>query len=131
MAPREDRLTRNQAQVLDHLRAANAPMTAYQLLGRMRTARGSVAPPTVYRALRGLEEAGLIRRIETLRAWAPVASASPGVVVICDDCGTVRSVEAPSVLESLHQRLSAEGFAEARQTIEVHGRCGDCNEGMA
>jgi Fe2+ or Zn2+ uptake regulation protein len=53
------------------------------------------------------------------------------VVVICDDCGTVRGVEAPGLLESLHERLAAEGFAEARQTIEVHGRCGDCAEDRA
>jgi Fur family transcriptional regulator, zinc uptake regulator len=112
--------------VLRHLRQANAPLTAYQLLSRMQGERGAVAPPTVYRALQGLEDAGLIRRIETLRAWAPVAAISPGVVVICDDCGTVRSMEAPEVLESLQRSLLAEGFAEARQTIEVHGRCGGC-----
>jgi Fur family transcriptional regulator, zinc uptake regulator len=126
-----DHLTLNQAQVLNHLRTANAPMTAYQLLGRMPSDRGTVAPPTVYRALKGLEDAGLIHRIETLRAWAPVAIVRPGVVVICDDCGTVRGVEAPGLLESLHERLAAEGFADARQTIEVHGRCGDCAEDRA
>ena len=82
MGQSADHLTPNQVQVLNHLRAANAPMTAYQLLGRMHTERGALAPPTVYRALKGLEEAGLIRRIETLRAWAPVAAIRPGVVVI-------------------------------------------------
>jgi Fur family zinc uptake transcriptional regulator len=131
MGQKAEKLTPNQAQVLDHLRVANAPLTAYQLLGRMQTDRGVVAPPTVYRALKGLEEAGLICRIETLRAWAPVVAVNPGVVVICDDCGTVRGVEAPGLLESLHERLAAEGFAEARQTIEVHGRCGDCAEDRA
>jgi Fur family transcriptional regulator, zinc uptake regulator len=130
MGKAADEMTPNQAQVLGFLRKANAPLTAYQLLGRMQTERGAVAPPTVYRALKGLEDAGLIRRIETLRAWAPVASVSPGVVVICDDCGTVRSMRAPDVLESLHRSLAAEGFAEARQTIEVHGRCGGCAEGQ-
>lgn len=126
MKPVAGHLTPNQTQVLAHLRQANAPLTAYQLLGRMQGERGAVAPPTVYRALLGLEDAGLIRRIETLRAWAPVAAISPGVVVICDDCGTVRSRDAPDVLESLHRSLAADGFAEARQTIEVHGRCGGC-----
>jgi Fur family zinc uptake transcriptional regulator len=91
----------------------------------------AVAPPTVYRALKGLEEAGFVHRIESLRAWAAVSSPAPGVVAICDDCGSVRSVEAPSLFESLHHRLAAEGFADARQTIEVHGRCGDCAEGKA
>jgi Fur family zinc uptake transcriptional regulator len=126
MAQATGGLTPNQMQVLAFLRHSDTPLTAYQLLGRMQTERGAVAPPTVYRALRGLEEAGLIRRIETLRAWTPVAAVTPGVTVICDGCGTVRSVQAPDVLESLHRSLAAEGFAEARQTIEVHGRCGGC-----
>lgn len=124
-------LTPNQSQVLAHLRQANAPLTAYQLLGRMQTERGAIAPPTVYRALKGLELAGLVCRVETLRAWTPVAKARPGVVVICDDCGTVRSMAAPDVLETLQRSLAAEGFAKARQTIEVHGRCGGCAEGAA
>ncbi len=124
-------LTPNQAEVLGLLRVANAPMTAYQILARMQGNRGLVAPPTVYRALKALEDAGLIRRIETLRAWALVATVSPGVVAICDDCGTVRAVAAPEVLESLHRSLAAEGFAEERQTIEVHGRCGDCTGARA
>jgi Fur family zinc uptake transcriptional regulator len=119
-------MTRHEAHVLGYLRQASAPLTAYQLLGRMQTHRGAVAPPTVCRALQGLEDAGLIRRIESLRARAPVAAVSPGVAVICDDCGTVRSMEAPEVLESLHRSLAAEGLAEARQTIEVHGRRGGC-----
>jgi Fur family zinc uptake transcriptional regulator len=124
-------LTPNETEVLALLRGANGPMTAYQLLGRMQRKGGVVAPPTVYRALKGLEEAGVVQRIATLRAWAVVTSPVPGVVAICDDCGSVRSVEAPSLFESLHQRLAAEGFAEARQTIEVHGRCGDCTGGQA
>ncbi len=123
-------LTRNETEVLTLLRGANGPMTAYQLLGRMQRNGGAVAPPTVYRALKGLEEAGIVQRIQSLRAWAVVISLTPGVVAICDDCGSVRSVEAPSLFESLHQRLVAEGFAEARQTIEVHGRCGDCAGGQ-
>ena len=122
-----DRATPNQAQVLGHRRAAGAPLTACQLQGRVRTERGkvggAVAQPTIYRTLKGPEDARLIRRIETLHASAQV---SPGVMVICDDCGIVRSVKAPDVLASLHRSLATKGFAEARQTIKVHGRSSSC-----
>lgn len=123
-------LKRNETEVLALLRGANSPMTAYQLLGRMQRNRGAVAPPTVYRALKGLEETGLVQRIETLRAWIARTALAPGVVAICDDCGSVRSLEAPSLFDNLHQHLAAEGFAEARQSIEVHGRCGGCAGGQ-
>jgi Fur family transcriptional regulator, zinc uptake regulator len=124
-------LGRNEAEVLQHLRAAEGPLSAYDIIHLMQTGGRSVAPPTVYRALKALEATGQVRRIETLRSWAAVEAEAgeEGVVVICDDCGTVRSVPVPSLFESLHQSLAAEGFVEGRQTIEVHGRCGDCTEG--
>ncbi|MGL5011569.1 MAG: GNAT family N-acetyltransferase [Paracoccaceae bacterium] len=125
------KLTPNETEVLDVIRSANGPLTAYQILGRMQRSRGAVAPPTVYRALRGLEEAGRVCRIETLRAWAPFSGEASGVVAICDDCGSVRTVETPELFQSLSQSLAAQGFAEARPTIEVHGRCGDCAGGKA
>lgn len=122
-------LTRNETEVLALMRAAATPLSAYQLLSRMQHGDGAVAPATVYRALKGLEDAGLVRRIETLRAWAVVDSDASGVFVICDDCGTVRTVTAPSLFEGLSKSLVAEGFTKERQTVEVHGRCGDCNTG--
>lgn len=85
-----------------------------------------MAPTTIYRALKGLEDAGLVQHLETSRAWAPLSSSAPGVVAICDHCGSVRSVATPELFESLHQSLAAEGFAEAGKLIEVHGRCGVC-----
>lgn len=124
-------LSRNESEVLGHLRNAEGPLTAYELIRRMQVSGRVVAPPTVYRALKGLEDAGQAQRIETLRAWAAVRTDAEGVVVICDDCGTVRSVAAPNLFESLHQSLAAEGFTEGRQTVEVHGRCGDCTGGGA
>jgi Fur family zinc uptake transcriptional regulator len=123
------RFTPNETAVLALLRAANGPMTAYQILGRLSLEGGPVAPPTVYRALKALEAAGAARRIESLRAWTTAAEGSPGVVAICDDCGSVRSVAAPEVFDRLNQSLVAEGFAEARHVVEVHGRCGDCTGG--
>jgi Fur family transcriptional regulator, zinc uptake regulator len=124
-------LTRNETEVLTLLRGANGPMTAYQLLGRMKREGGAVAPPTVYRALKGLEGAGFVKRIDRLRAWAAVTSPAPGVVAICDDRGAVRSVEVPSLFETLPERLADEGPTEMRQRIEVHSRCGDCSDGKA
>ncbi len=119
-------ITRNEAQVLGLLKAANCPLTAYQILGRIPPGDGSTAPPTVYRALKGLEAAGLVRRIATLKAWTIDADGAPAVIAICDDCGSVQSVTAPELFERLSESLAAEGFSEARRIIEVHGRCGEC-----
>jgi Fur family transcriptional regulator, zinc uptake regulator len=122
-------LTPNETAVLGMLRAANGPMTAYQILGRFSQEGSPVAPPTVYRALKGLERSGAARRIESLRAWTPSHLRTSGVVAICHDCGSVCSVEAPQVFHCLSESLAAQGFVEARQVVEVHGRCGDCTGG--
>ena len=88
----------------------DAPMTAYQLLGRMQRNGGAVAPPTVYRALRGLEEAGVVQRIETLRAWAVVLRPCGGVAI----CGRLR-VRA--------QRRSAEPVLKVSISASPPGLC--------
>ena len=52
-------LTANQRVVLDELRTGGRPLTAYQLLDRLRV-HGFQAPPTVYRALERLLALGLV-----------------------------------------------------------------------
>ena len=41
----------NDAMVFDIIRAANSPLSAYDILDRLKPTRPRIAPPTVYRAL--------------------------------------------------------------------------------
>src|SRR5690606_9624291 len=67
-------LTRNQTLVLDALEKADAPLSAYTILDRLR-GDGLRAPLQVYRALEKLLSAGLVHRLESLNAF--VACARP------------------------------------------------------
>ena len=120
------RLTEQRRVVLQLLCMSDRPLSAYELLDRMRGTVKNPAPPTVYRALDFLLEQGLVHKLESLHAYVgcnhpehPHASQ----FLICDDCGEVAEVEDPSVTESLKAAGKALGFRTKRPVVEVRGTC--------
>ena len=67
--------------VLNLILEADGPLTAYQLLDRLKETRKSAVPPTIYRALDFLIEQGLIHKIERS---AFTQTTSPGLIK-CDN----------------------------------------------
>ncbi len=49
-----------------------------------------------------------------------------GQFLICGECGSVREIEAPALTAMVEENARREGFSPIRQTIEVHGTCGQC-----
>jgi Fur family zinc uptake transcriptional regulator len=120
----------NDRLVLGLLLSADQPLTAYDLLDRMRPQRAKVAPPTVYRALSRLVGLGLVRRIETLNAYIAARAGDPSgpvVFAICDDCGEVREHAADALVASLTAALADKGFHPRKPVVEVHGLCNSCD----
>lgn len=123
-------LTRNQALVLDRLEKAEAPLSAYALLDRLRD-EGLRAPLQIYRALDKLLDLGLAHRLESLNAF--IACARPnchasGLIAfaICDDCGAVTEFSDDVVRDRLDAWADREGFVAHRTTMEIRGRCRSC-----
>jgi Fur family zinc uptake transcriptional regulator len=123
------RLTEQRKTVLQLLCMSDKPLSAYELLDRMRDVVKNPAPPTVYRALDFLLEQGLVHKLESLHAYVgcthpdhPHASQ----FLICDDCGEVAEVEDPSVSKSLQAASKAAGFRTKRPIVEVLGTCAQC-----
>ena len=61
-------LTKNQKLVLESLKSASKPQTAYSLLGQLNE-HGLKAPPQVYRALEKLQKLGLIHKLESINSY--------------------------------------------------------------
>jgi len=127
---RDVRLTEQRKTVLQLLCESDKPLSAYELLERMRGLVKNPAPPTVYRALDFLLEQGLVHKLESLHAFIgcthpdhPHASQ----FLICHDCGEVAEVEDPSVAESLKAAGKAIGFHTQRPVVEVLGTCAQCS----
>lgn len=126
------RLTRNQALVFDVLSGAEAPLSAYTILDKLR-GDGFRAPLQVYRALDKLLEIGIVHRLESISAF--VACAHPeedchahGVTafIICETCGQVTEFHDHVLEERLKGFARARNFKTDKTTIEIRGQCAGC-----
>lgn len=129
-ADRGLRLTPLRAQVLALLAEAGKPVKAYDLLDAMKSANGSSAPPTVYRALDFLLEQGFIHKLESINAF--VACHHPQVrhsvpFLICDRCHAAIELEDERIPALLDAQARALGFTPRAQSLEVHGLCARCS----
>ena len=125
-----DDLTRNQELVLGALAHSAAPLSAYDILDRLR-GDGLRAPLQVYRALEKLTERGLAHRLESLNAFVCCADAhchGGGSIAfaICEGCGKVEEFAEPAVEAKLKGWSKASGFVPSRMTIELRGLCREC-----
>src|ERR1700730_3002617 len=85
-------LTELRRRVLGLIIEAESPLTAYQLLDRLKETRKGAVPPTIYRALDFLLEQRLIHKLERLNAFIPCTENGhehPAQFLICRQCGTV------------------------------------------
>ena len=125
-------LTRNQQMVLDTLNGAESPLSAYDILDRLREG-GLRAPLQVYRALDRLIDAGLAHRLESLNAFVCCADAGGhqrasgmAAFAICSKCGRVDEFTDAEVGARLAGWAAAQTFALERTTIELRGVCQGC-----
>jgi Fur family zinc uptake transcriptional regulator len=127
-------LTRNQDLVLKTLNAADTPLSAYDILDRLRS-EGIRAPLQIYRALEKLVDGGLAHRLESLNAFVCCANADrhartggTAAFAICEDCGHVDEFADEVVEQRLNDWAAAHGFAPTRTTIELRGLCKECGK---
>ena len=128
----EAQTTRGQSQnnlrVLYALQRANGPLTAYQILDRLKK-HGVSGPTTVYRALHRLILDGTGHRIETLNAYVvcthPEHRAAP-TFVICEQCNLVTEINDNKIDAHLRQRTCKVGVVFKTASIEIRGTCATC-----
>ena len=125
-------LTEPRAAVLRVVLAAAAPLTAYDILDRLRGSRGRTTPPTVYRALGFLTEQGLVHRLERRGAYvachdhADHAHGHRAQFLICRACGAVQELEDQLVDQALADAAARLGFSAEATTVEMEGLCAAC-----
>lgn len=124
------RLTEARRQVLELVWGSHAPIKAYDILEQLQVKNPKAVPPTVYRALEFLQNAGLVHRIESLNAY--VGCGSPGEphigqFLICKMCGAVAEINEPKITELLSEQAAQLGFATEQQLVELKGLCPQCS----
>jgi Fur family transcriptional regulator, zinc uptake regulator len=122
-------LTAIRRRVLELIWARHAPIGAYDILAALKKGEGALAPPTVYRALDFLLEAGLIHRIDTLNAFIGCESPEQqhtGQLLVCRNCNRVTELDDPAITRLLAQKAKGAGFTSDQQSVEIKGLCADC-----
>jgi Fur family zinc uptake transcriptional regulator len=125
-----DELNDTQRRVHRILAAAQGPLSAYEVLDKMR-AKGAVTPPTVYRSLDKLIEKGLAHRLESLNAY--VTCKHPhhhdmAAFAICEECGIVTEFTDSQIGDRLAHWSGANRFSPKKVTVEVRGLCDACTK---
>jgi Fur family zinc uptake transcriptional regulator len=123
------RLTPLRRRVLELVWGSHTPVKAYDLLATLGRERHQAAPPTVYRALDFLQQAGLVHRIASMNAF--VGCGEPGgghagQFLICARCGTVAELVEPALSRTIAASAARLGFEVSRETVEIEGTCAAC-----
>ena len=127
-ARRGQRMTKIRRKVLRLLLESEEPSKAYDLLANL-DGEGAAKPPTIYRALDFLQEAGLAHKIESLNAYVACGHTShkhSAVFLICEECGAAEELHAVATNEALRAETEAAGLRMRQAVIEARGVCRDC-----
>jgi Fur family transcriptional regulator, zinc uptake regulator len=122
-------LTLLRRHVLGLIFEAEGPLTAYQLLDRLKETRKGAAPPTIYRALDFLLEQRLIHKVERLNAFVPCVESGhehAAQFLICRQCGAVTEIEDRAAADALEHAAEREGFHTRKAIVEIEGTCAAC-----
>ena len=129
------RLTPIRRQVLELLLRQNGrSLKAYEFLDGMREVHPGSAPPTVYRALDFLVEAGLIHRLDAVNAWIAchdAGGAPHDLLVVCTHCGAVAEISDPVMSARLAERVALTGFKPTSHETEIRALCATCQKDPA
>lgn len=127
------RLTPLRLRVLELIAEEVRPVKAYDLLDRLKDEHSGAAPPTVYRALDFLLEHRFIHKLESINAFVGCHHPSEAHQVpflICDRCTNAVEICDERVSRLLEEQAGERGFRARAQTLEVHGVCAECAQGM-
>ena len=123
------RFTPTRRRVLELVWNSHKPIGAYDILEALGQESRSAAPPTVYRALDFLIDAGLVHRLDSLNAFIGCpnpASRHVGQFLICRECRSVTELSDSDIEELVAQKAAASGFTAVRQMLEIDGLCEHC-----
>lgn len=123
------RFTKIRRRVLELVWNSHKPVGAYEVLERLNDNGSRVAPPTVYRALDFLIEAGLVHRLDSLNAYVGCpdpARSHTGQFLICRQCLSVAELDDSGITTIVEQKAADLGFTSVHQMLEIQGLCQDC-----
>jgi Fur family ferric uptake transcriptional regulator len=118
--------------VVQFLEGQDCCVSAQDLHDGVRAAGARVGLASVYRALDGLHELGLVQRVDLGDGVSRFERADPGGEhhhhLVCDDCGKVEPFEDPALEAAIVGVAGGRGYEVAAHDVVLRGACGDCKD---
>jgi Fur family ferric uptake transcriptional regulator len=135
LASRPDlkRFSQPQKELVAHIFARHKHFDTNELLDDLKDAGRGVSRATVYRTLKLLVDAGLLRRIEI--GPRTVFDHDYGYPahdhLVCTQCGTMIEFQHERLDEALQSVASEHQFQAESRSLVIRGVCGACNSARA
>jgi len=120
------KLTKPRIAVVEIMAQGDHPMSPAELYEQAQTTYPTIGKMTVYRTLEKLEELQLVHRLHNgchTYVAAPPASCH---LMICEDCGDVRYVEASELPCGVEESIGHVGFKVKSHLLQLFGVCAAC-----
>ncbi|MBA3434215.1 MAG: transcriptional repressor [Actinobacteria bacterium] len=118
--------------VVEFLARQDCCLSAQQIHDGVRAAGARVGIASVYRALDGLAELGLVQRVDLGDGVSRFERADPGGDhhhhLVCDDCGRIEPFEDPALEAAIVGVAGGRGYDVAAHDVVLRGACEDCRD---
>jgi Fur family ferric uptake transcriptional regulator len=116
--------------VVELLGRQDCCLSAQEIHDTLRADGARVGIASVYRALDGMDELGLVQRVDLGDGVARFEPAHVGGDhhhhLVCDDCGKVEPFEDPALESAIERVAGGRGYAVAAHDVVLRGACEDC-----
>ena len=116
--------------VVEALARHDCTVTALDLDDELRRRKPAVGRASIYRALKQLEQLGLLRHLEVSRGTAGYERIEPGGEhhhhAICRDCGRTIPFEDASLERAIDKVSGRMSFDAAEHEVVIRGLCERC-----
>ncbi len=131
--PKPQRFTDQQRELVEHVFARHSHFDAEQLIDNLKAAGKNVSRATIYRTLKKLIEAGLLREIEI--GHRTVYDHDYGYPfhdhLVCEQCQTMIEFQNAQLDELLREVAAQEQFQVEGRSLVIRGLCAACNRARA
>ena len=131
--PTPQRFTDEQRDLVEHVFSRHSHFDADQLGRDLEEAGLTVSRPTVYRTLKKLVDAGMLRKLEIgAKTYYEHDYGYPQHEhLVCGTCGKMIEFQHPAIEAAIEEMTAQHQFQMAGHALVIRGTCLDCNRARA